>query len=143
MSDLIGDNRIALMQQALGGLARRQQTIAGNIANVDTPGFKRRDVPFEQELRSTMGAMKVGGGGSARLATSNSGHIAFASGGGLLGGGSGTPGRASTSPRNDGNDVDMDYEMTQLAETSLRYQLLTQATSTRLTTLREIISRSQ
>jgi len=44
--------------------------------------------------------------------------------------------------RNDGNDVDIDYEMTRLAETSLRYQLLTQVVGTRLATLKEIAARA-
>lgn len=39
---LINDGRINLLSQGLGGLARRQQAIAGNITNVDTPRYQRR-----------------------------------------------------------------------------------------------------
>jgi flagellar basal-body rod protein FlgB len=134
LASLLGDARIDFLQRALGGLARRQTALAGNIANVDTPGYRRRDAPFEAELRGALGTS------SGPLATTSAGHIARPSSGTSLLGGTAPEGR-TTAPRNDGNDVDIDYEMTQLAETSLKYQLLTQATSTRFTTLRDIVSR--
>ena len=135
VSPLNGDSRIDVLHQALTGLARRQQAIAGNIANVDTPGYTRNDVSFESELR---GAAGQGG----RLAATDARHISTAPGGGSLLGSliNVDPTRSSTS-RNDGNDVDIDYEMTQLAETSLRYQLLTQATSSRFINLRDLVTR--
>lgn len=136
MLSLLNDARITRLQQALGGLARRQQAIAGNIANVDTPGYRRRDVPFEAELRASMG------GGSTALATTNPGHIAHVSTGGSLLRAAGHSAGGSRTGRNDGNDVDIDREMTELAETSLRYSLLTQATSSRFSTLRDIVSRA-
>jgi flagellar basal-body rod protein FlgB len=135
LNPLLGDSRIETLQKALGGLARRQQAISSNIANVDTPGYTRRDVTFESELRASLG------GSTARLATTNTRHLSFApTGGSLFGAATADQGRTRTG-RNDGNDVDIDYEMTKLAETSLRYQLLTQVTSNRFGTLREIVSR--
>jgi flagellar basal-body rod protein FlgB len=130
---LLSDSRITALQQALSGLARRQQAIAGNVANVDTPGYRRQDVSFEATLHQ--------GGDGTRLATTSAGHVAVAPAGeSLLRSLTGGPERSSTG-RNDGNNVDIDYEMTRLAETSLRYQLLTQATSARFLTLRDIVSR--
>jgi len=127
-----GDRRVAMLQQALGGLAGRQQAIAGNIANVDTPGYQRRDVEFEGALRASMG------GSETQLATTTMGHIARASPRpSLLGGADGVQGH-STTGRNDGNDVDIDYEMTRMAETSLRYQVLTAAASSRFMMLKEV-----
>jgi flagellar basal-body rod protein FlgB len=135
INPILGDSRTEMLQQALTGLARRQQAIAGNIANVDTPGYQRQDVPFEQQLLASTG-------GATRLATTNPAHIAAApSEGSLLTSAASERGR-STSERNDGNNVDIDYEMTRLAETQLRYELLTQATTSRLSTLREIISKA-
>jgi flagellar basal-body rod protein FlgB len=136
VSPLSGDPRIDLLHQALTGLARRQQAIAGNIANVDTPGYTRKDVAFESELRTA-----AGGGG--RLAVTDSRHIRGTSaGGGLLTSLVGADETRTSTSRNDGNDVDIDYEMTRLAETSLRYGLLTQATSSRLLTLKDIATRA-
>lgn len=129
-----GDRRVAVLQQALGGLAQRQQAIAGNIANVDTPGYQRRDVSFESALRSGMGS-------GTRMMQTDGRHIGLAPAGASLFGEAAADAGQTRTPRSDGNDVDIDYEMTQLAETGLRYQLLTQATSARFTTLRDLVSR--
>ncbi len=138
LNPLLGDARIETLQRALTGLARRQQALAGNIANVDTPGYRRRDVPFETELRASLS-----GEGGTRLATTSAGHIARTpSGASLLRTATGQDRGRSSAGRNDGNDVDIDYEMTRLAETSLRYSLLTEATSNRFTTLRDVVSRA-
>lgn len=136
LNSLLGDSRVETLQKALGGLARRQQAISSNIANVDTPGYKRQDVNFESELRASMGAS------ASRMATTDARHMPVSSSSGsLFGAATSERGRTRTG-RNDGNDVDVDYEMTKLAETSLRYQLLTQATSNRFSTLRDVVSRA-
>jgi flagellar basal-body rod protein FlgB len=135
LNPLLADGRIETLQRALGGLARRQQALSSNIANVDTPGYKRRDVAFESELRASLE------GGANRLATTDTRHIPLGAGGGSLFGAASAEQGRSRSSRNDGNDVDIDYEMTKLAETSLRYQLLTQAASSRFATLRDVVSR--
>lgn len=136
LNPILADRRIEMMQRALGGLVRRQQALSSNIANVDTPGYRRRDVNFEAELRTSLR------GDATRLATTDARHIPItASGGSLFTTATSERGR-TRALRNDGNDVDIDYEMTRLAETSLRYQLLTQATSTRFATLREVVSRA-
>lgn len=134
IGSLLNDPRLTTLQRALDGLARRQQALSNNIANVDTPGYQRRDVSFETELQA-----RSGGG---RLAATAPGHIiATASEGNLLQSIMTASGR-STSMRADGNDVDIDYEMTRAAETSLRYQVLSQVTTSRFATLRELISRA-
>ena len=135
---MINDARITILQQALGGLARRQAAITANLANVDTPGYQRRDVPFEAELRSRIG----GAAGGATLATTAPGHLSRGRpASNLLAAVTGAGGERDRITRNDQNQVDVDYEMAQLAETQLRYSLLTQATGSRFTTLRDIVSR--
>lgn len=139
LNALLGDSRLEMLQRALGGLTSRQQALASNIANVDTPGYRRKDVAFESELGASLSRR----GGADGMATTSAGQMALprSSSGGLLSNATAPDqGRTRTS-RNDDNDVDIDYEMTRLAETSLRYQLLTQATSTRFTTLQAVAGR--
>jgi len=121
-----------IARQALDGLSRRQSAISANVANVDTPGYQRREVDFEQALLERMGA------GKTSLATTQPGH--------LTGTGTTTVGQGSTartrdvvSERNDANDVSIDEEMLLLVETQLRFQALSQTTGQRLATLRTVI----
>jgi len=135
VSSILGDARLGVLQTALDGLAARQQAIAGNIANIDTPGYQRKDVNFESNLRASIGV-------GPRLATTDPRHIAIApAGGGLLAGAAGGNPVQSTTGRNDDNNVDIDYEMTQLADTQLRYELMTQATTATFGTLNSIASK--
>lgn len=118
---------------ALNGLSRRQEAIGANVANVDTVGYQRRSVDFEQTLASEVGRAA----GQTSLAQTDARHIARGgAGGGVPGGG---PARNVVSERNDSNSVNIDEEMTLLAETQIRYQALTQSISTRLSTLRTVI----
>ncbi len=132
---ILGDSRLGVLQTALDGLATRQQAIAGNVANIDTPGYQRKDVDFESSLRASIGV-------APRLATTDPRHIPVApAGGGLLASAAGSNRGQSTTGRNDDNNVDIDYEMTQLADTQLRYELMTQATTATFGTLNSIATK--
>ena len=119
---------------ALDGLARRQEAIGANVANIDTVGYQRRGVDFEQALATEVGRTQ----NQPTLKQTDPRHLAHNSGGGsgIAGGG---PTRNIVSERNDANSVNIDEEMTLLAETQIRYQALTQSISTRLSTLRTVI----
>jgi flagellar basal-body rod protein FlgB len=47
---LIDTSHSKLLAKAMDAYALRQKAIASNIANIDTPGYKRLDVDFEEEL---------------------------------------------------------------------------------------------
>ena len=51
----VSDSVSAVLGYALDGLSLRQNTIADNLANVDTPGFRATAVDFESVLRSAIG----------------------------------------------------------------------------------------
>ena len=44
------------LERALAGAAARQQAIANNLANVNTPGYRRQDVAFEDALKAAFGS---------------------------------------------------------------------------------------
>lgn len=53
--DIIGkDITFALLVKGLEGQAKRQEAIAQNLANINTPNYQRRDVTFESELRNAL-----------------------------------------------------------------------------------------
>ena len=141
-----------IARQALSGLSQRQAAIATNIANVETPNYKRATVNFESMLRaqlanqasSTQNVSLAAPGGSGRAGQIPLGSLGGSSGGGaeaFLGGASGGSGAGGfgIAPRNDDNAVDLDQEMTELATTQLQFAGLSTALATRLRTMRSVI----
>jgi flagellar basal-body rod protein FlgB len=126
-----------LLRAALSGLAARQRVISDNVANVDTPGFKASRVYFERALQSAMGRdddrprvlMLANVNGSVAPPADSELDVKPAIVASL-----------ASSHRADGNNVDIDLEMVELAETNLTYNALAQIASTRLQLLRSIIS---
>lgn len=50
-----------VLHTAINGLAMRQNVIADDIANVDTPGYRARSVDFESALKSAIGSGQANG----------------------------------------------------------------------------------
>ena len=100
----------------LGIRAYRQQIIASNIANADTPGYKAVDVDFQQALRAQSSANTS----PLALSTTASGHV---SGQAM----SNTPTYAlkyhvPSQASADGNTVEIDVERAKFAENSMMYE---------------------
>jgi len=103
-------------QAALNLRATRQELIASNIANADTPNYKARDIDFTSALQ---GALQ-GSSEKLSVATTASGHLAGAAGESVLG--APVMYRKPLQPSADGNTVDMDVERAQFADNALRYE---------------------
>lgn len=95
--------------------AYRQQVLASNIANSDTPHYQARDFDFSSALRDAVAGR---GGDGLSLATTNMRH--------LSGAGEASPARlmyrVPVQPSVDGNTVDMDVERGQFAENAMQYE---------------------
>ena len=113
------------LQAAMSGLAARQRTIADNVANVDTPGFKASEVRFEDMLSSAIKGYKPGTAVNQRALNTSVSRATQSD---------------ATSSRADGNNVDIDQQMEMLSEANLNYSALTQVMSTRLGILRNVIN---
>ena len=100
-------------QKMLGVRAYRQQLLASNIANADTPGYKAVDIDIEEAAQIVKGASA-----SLPLATTAAGH--------LLGSGQTPPFplkyHVPYQAAADGNTVEMDVERQKFSENSLMYQ---------------------
>lgn len=108
-----------ILKKYIGALDKRLNVIANNIANVDTPGFKRSDITFEAQLKRAIMSERDDG---FKAKITNQKHIPFKI---PISWQSVRPKRVldySTTMRNDGNNVDIDKEMTYLSKTTLTYQ---------------------
>ena len=110
------DDMFQLHQAALNLRAARQELIASNIANADTPNYKARDIDFKSALQ---GALQ-GSGEKLAVATTAPGHLAGATGESVMG--APVMYRKPVQPSADGNTVDMDVEQAQFADNALRYE---------------------
>src|SRR3982750_2634765 len=105
--------------QALQLRSERQQLIASNIANADTPGYIARDMDFAKTLRAATAALPA----ASAIATSHAGHIGSAAAG-ASGGRLGaellyaTPSQTNL----DRNTVDMDRERASFADNAIQYE---------------------
>lgn len=106
--------------QVMNLRAARQQVLATNIANADTPNYKARDIDFRDQLRRIQ-AGQVGQGGARgfSMAQTHGAHLAPASG---LAGAGATKYREAVQGSIDGNTVDMNLEMARFTENSVKYQ---------------------
>jgi len=111
------DEMLNFHQQALRVRDQRQQVLASNIANADTPNFKARDLDFKAALQGALKGAPAAGG--VALAATAPGHLGgkpgLAADAGLL---YRTPAQGSI----DGNTVDVDAERAAFAENAIQYE---------------------
>lgn len=132
------DKEISFVQSALNLRARRQEILAANIANSDTPNYKARDLDFAAALKTAMG----GAGGALALSRTSARHLEGASGAGGAGGAGGAhvKFRAALQPSLDGNTVDADVERAHFAENALHYQFLLDRAGSSFRTMAQAIT---
>lgn len=113
-----------LMKSALDYRAARQDMIAGNIANADTPFYRPRDIRFEEVLAQKSADIFADKSKTLQMARTNDAHLDGSA-------------KSDTKPttffrdghmaRNDGNSVDLDVETTEMAKNSTMFNALTAA----------------
>ncbi len=106
---------INILDKAADASWLREQTITNNIANVDTPGYKRKDVDFESVLQRELGNSQYTSLDNKvkNLDLSELGVSTYTD-------------SSSYSYRIDENNVDIDTENVELASEQIRYQALTE-----------------
>lgn len=110
------DEAFRFHQTALSLRAGRQELLASNIANADTPNYKARDIDFASALQGAL----AGSAARLEMAQSTPNHLAGTSNNSILG----APAlyRRPLQPSADGNTVEMDVERAQFADNALRYE---------------------
>lgn len=112
------DKALYFQQEALNLLTRRQDILASNIANADTPGYLARDIDFSQQLKKAVVQTRRPAQ-SLTLSLTEKKHIPAAA-----------PAinrnqllyRIPDQPSADGNTVDMDRERVNFADNNIKYQ---------------------
>jgi len=115
------DEALSFHQTALRVRGQRQELIAANIANADTPNFKARDIDFKSAMQNAVAGISQE---SLNASKTSAQHLDGApssadSSNGAMGGALFRP---VIQDSVDGNTVDMDVERNQFADNGIRYE---------------------
>lgn len=125
----------SILEKSLNASWTRNDIISQNLANVDTPQYKRKDVAFEEFLNDSMGRSRLEG------TVTDKRHIAINSKGKVdnvepeL-----VEDNSNSSMRIDGNNVDIDSEMANLAKNQIKYNALIQMLNGSYSKIKSVIS---
>ena len=112
----------------------RQGVISNNIANVNTPNFKKSDVVFENLLAKELDMDRSG---KLRMVRTNDRHLPMLPGGKAM---AKIERQDTTTMRVDNNNVDIDVEMASLSKNHIYYNSLTRELGSYLTRVKNTIS---
>ena len=119
-----------ILDKAADASWMRENVITNNIANIDTPGYKRQDVDFESVLQKALGKTKYSSlDKKVRELNQDLGKLTTTS----------YTDAANYSYRLDRNNVDENTENAELASESLRYQLLTTAITNNFSRMQTVL----
>ncbi len=118
----IFDVTTSMLAQGLDITLQRQNVLSSNIANLDTPGFKPRDVDFTNALGRAMESVRAGDRGAL-----GADQVALVE-------------REDRTPGVDGNAVDLDTQMSRISHNSMFYNAMTQSISRKMAMLRYAIN---
>lgn len=131
--NLLSNSSFQRLQSGLDAANLRNQVLANNIANVDTPYFKRSDVAFESLLQKEMNGVKSTLPGKRtdprHFVIGPSNHIPEVS----------VNTDESSAMNNNGNNVDVEREMSLLAENQLRYNSYVQSVTEQIKIMRAAV----
>lgn len=127
-------NNLRILEKSLDASLLRNEVTAQNIANVDTPNYKKRTVKFEEYLANALNDSSFKG------FKTDSRHIDI--GGGNIDSVSAkvTQDYKELSTRLDGNNVDIEAEMAAMAQNTIQYNTLVQSINSGFNRLKSTIS---
>lgn len=125
---------INVLQKAADGAWKRNEAIANNIANIDTPGYKRQDVSFQAELQHALKASKYTSLDTKVRELNDKGKLSRIEPRGYTD-------YADYSYRIDGNNVDIDNENVELASNQIVYQALVQSINSEFQDIKAVLSK--
>ena len=121
MMELLSGASFLRLENAIQAAAMRHRVLSNNIANNDTPNFKRSDVAFEEMLTQAIGSQ-----GNRAIAAKLTDPRHIPNNGSYPAPSPRVVADESTAFNNNRNNVDIEKEMALLAENQLRYNLMSQ-----------------
>lgn len=108
---------------------KRHNVIAGNISNLETPGYKAKDIDFKTAMAQVLGSETETG-----LTVTNSSHM-----GGMTGSGADAEPFEEAGEWNGYNWMNVDKVMNKLTENNLVYRTATEALLRKIVIMKDVI----
>ncbi|AUG57980.1 MAG TPA: flagellar basal body rod protein FlgB [Ruminiclostridium sp.] len=122
------------LEKTLDAALLRNEAISQNISNVDTPDYKRKTVVFEEYLNDALGKNSISGIKTDHrhipIGARNFDDIEIRV----------SEDKSNFDMRLDGNNVDIDSEMVQLAKNAIKYEALIQRISSDFRRIKSVIN---
>lgn len=131
------DTTTKALEKSLDFMQLRNTVTSANIANAETPGYNAKKVDFEGELSKAL--MQ---GGAKNLSATNKGHFPL-SRPSLDMVAADVYDNPDVNHSNDGNTVDLEGEMSNLAENTIRYRAATQLINKKMGALKYVIGETR
>ncbi len=129
------DSNMKVLEKGLDAYSKRAEALANNIANVNTPTYKRKDIQFESFLEK---ALRDDGSSIIGKRTDEK-HFQIGRENKLDGVEANFIEENSTVMRFDGNNVDIEKEKVEQTKNNIRYQFATNKISSSFSLLRSVI----
>ncbi len=138
----MGNYLVNLLERGLDGAHKRQKLISNNIANVNTPNYKRKDLDFKETLKKEFAVRSTPADNNSRLSLkiTDENHLGhFGKNGRDFDLNIGTDNNLNY--KNDENNVDIDTEMVESTKNNLYYNTLIKQLDSKFHSLRNVIER--
>ena len=137
LEQIMNSSNFNYLGRGLAAANLRQEVISNNIANVNTPNFKKSDVVFEELLAKEIG---MDDSGRLPLVRTHDRHLPV----GMIGGAKASIQEDDTTTmRVDNNNVDIDIEMASLAKNQLYYNAMASSLGGYMSKLKNVITSGQ
>ena len=123
--DVLFDKTVRILSSVLDYRFQKHKVIASNIANIDTPNYKPKDVTFEGELTGL-----ISGGSRIDMSRNNGRHLSKQGNGSMS---------DSLEVVEIGDRVNIDQEMSKLADNNLMYNLSSELLARKFSSLKNLI----
>ena len=125
LEQVVNTSVIDVSSRAMAASTLRHEVLSNNIANVNTPNFKRSHVRFEDLLKKELGLDR-----HLPLAYRGKAHGVIEQ-------------ENTTNMRLDGNNVDIDVEMAEVAKNQLYYNVLANQLGGHISRMKSVITSGQ
>ena len=121
MIDFLNPPIMVFLEKALNLTTRRQEIIAGNVANLDTPNYTRKDIDFKETLTACINGLK-----GVKLSQTHNGHLA-------------PDPKKEVHVQDTGEEVELDREMINMAENNLQNSVTTEFVAKKYRGLKDLL----